>query len=205
MDAKNLPQIIDRLKRDILLEVTDRLPRKAGIVAVNHFRQNFRDAGFRDGGLTPWQKTLRQRGTGTDAAYTPLTSRRNHLMNSTSFTPSPGQVLIENPVPYAAIHNEGGDISTHPRVTDRLRRYAWHMAYSLAGVRGKGKLPKELPREAAKWRAMALTKKQRLNVRARIPKRQFIGESRELTGKITSLINQSLEKIKNGISSLASH
>lgn len=205
MDARNLPSVIQKLKDDIIREVNDRLPRKAGIVAVNHFRQNFRDAGFRDGGLTPWQKTLRQRGTGTDAAYTPLTSRRNHLMRSTSFTAAPGQVTVENPVPYASLHNEGGNINTHPRVTERLRRYAWHMAYSLAGIRGKGSLPKDLPKDAAKWRAIALTKKTRLNVRARIPKRQFIGESRELTDKINKLISQSFEKIKNGIAALTSH
>ena len=124
-------------------------------------------------------------------------------MRSTSFTTAPGQVTIENPVPYAAIHNEGGDINTHPRVTDRLRRYAWHMAYSLSGT--KGRLPKDLPEEAAKWRAIALTKKQRLNVRAHIPKRQFIGDSKELTQKINRLINESIERIKNGISALTSH
>ena len=124
-------------------------------------------------------------------------------MRSTSFTTAPGQVTIENPVPYAAIHNEGGDINTHPRITDRLRRYAWHMAYALSG--SKGRLPKDLPEEAAKWRAIALTKKQRLNVRAHIPKRQFIGDSKELTQKINKLINESIERIKNGISALTSH
>lgn len=204
MDAKDLSSIIQQLKDDIIREATDRLPRKVGVTAVNHFRQNFRDAGFRDSGLKPWQKTKRQQGKGTDAAYTPLTSRRNHLMRSTSFTTTPGTVTIENTVPYASIHNEGGDINTHPRVTERLRRYAWHMAYAIAGIRGKGTLPKELPREAAKWRAMALTKKQRLNVRAHIPKRQFIGESKELADKINNIINLSLQRIKNGISALTS-
>ena len=203
MDAKHISDIITRAKDDILREVADRLPRTVGITAVNHFTQNFRDSGFRDGGLRPWQKTLRQRGKGTEAQYGPLTSRRNHLMRSTSFTTAPGQVTVENPVPYAAIHNEGGDINTHPRVTDRLRRYAWHMAYSLSG--SKGKLSKDLPEEAAKWRAIALTKKQRLNVRAHIPKRQFIGDSKELTQKINRLINESIERIKNGISALTSH
>lgn len=38
-------------KDDIEKEVRDRLPRKVGVVAVNHFRQNFRDAGWRDNGL----------------------------------------------------------------------------------------------------------------------------------------------------------
>ena len=205
MDTKNIGNIIARAKDDILREVSDRLPRAVGITAVNHFTQNFRDSGFRDGGLRPWQKTLRQRGKGTLAQYGPLTSRRNHLMRSTSFTTAPGQVTVENPVPYASIHNEGGDINTHPRITARLRRYAWHMVYSLAGVRGKGKLPPDLPKEAEMWKGIALTRKTSLNVRAHIPRRQFLGNSRELTDKINKLINQSLERIKNGISALTSH
>ena len=202
---KNLTEIITNLKDEVIKEVTDRLPRTVGITAVNHFQQNFRDAGFRDNGLQPWPKTRRQMGKGTDAKYSPLTSRRNHLMRSTSFSTAPGQVTVENPVPYASIHNEGGDINTHPRITARLRRYAWHMVYSLAGVRGKGKLPHDLPKEAEMWKGIALTRKTSLNVRAHIPKRQFMGNSHELSEKINKLINQSLERIKNGISSLTAH
>lgn len=84
-------------------------------------------------------------------------------------------------MPYAAIHNDGGDISTHPSVTPKLRKYAWHMVYSLAA--SQGKLPKVLPPEAAKWKALALTKKSKLSVHAHIPLRQFIGDSKELTQK----------------------
>lgn len=77
MDAKEIQMRIERVKTDIEKEVHDRLPRKVGITAVNHFRQNFRDAGWRDNGLHPWKKTLRQQGGGPDAKYTPLSSRRD--------------------------------------------------------------------------------------------------------------------------------
>ena len=60
MDAKNIQFLVEKAKNDILHEVNDRLPRKVGITAVNHFRQNLRDAGFRDGGVRPWQRTKRQ-------------------------------------------------------------------------------------------------------------------------------------------------
>ena len=53
MDAKEIQMRIERIKADIEKEVRDRLPRKVGITAVNHFRQNFRDAGWRDNGLHP--------------------------------------------------------------------------------------------------------------------------------------------------------
>lgn len=199
MDAKEIQKRIVRLKDDIEREVRDRLPRKVGIVAVNHFKQNFRDASWRDDGLHPWKTTQRQREGGPDAKYTPLTSRRDHLMRSIQYSSQPGQVTVTNPVPYAAIHNNGGTLNTHPSVTKRMRRFAWAKVYALAGVKGKGKLPKQLPATAAKWRALALTKKSKLSITARIPQRQFMGDSRELKQKINTIINDSIKRIENGI------
>ena len=54
MDAKNLQMLVQKAKDDILKEVNDRLPRKVGIIAVNHFKQNFRDGGWLDDGLHPY-------------------------------------------------------------------------------------------------------------------------------------------------------
>lgn len=194
MDAKNIEKHIQHAKKDIEKEVCDRLPRKVGTIAVNHFKQNFRDGGWLDGGLHPWRRTKRQDGSTSDVKYGPLTSRQNHLMRSIQARPSPGMVSIENPVPYAAMHNDGGDIQT--TVTKKMRKYAWHMVYSLAGVKGNGrKLPKELPREAEKWKGLALTRKKRLAVH--IPQRRFMGDSQELRMKINKTINESLDKIKS--------
>lgn len=69
------------------------------------------------------------------------------------------------------------------------------MVYSLAA--SQGKLPKVLPPEAAKWKALALTKKSKHSVHAHIPQRQFIGNSYELTQKLNTTINNSLNDIKN--------
>lgn len=57
MDAKNLEKLVEKAKDDIMKEVNDRLPRKVGVIAVNHFKQNFRDGGWLDDGLHPWKKT----------------------------------------------------------------------------------------------------------------------------------------------------
>lgn len=200
MDAKEIERRISRVKDEIQKEVTDRLPRKVGVVAANHFKQNFRDGGFTDGGVKQWKRTKRQDGNTTDAKYSPLTSRRNHLMRSIQSETSPGQVTISNPVPYAAVHNEGGTINTHPTITKRMRRMAWAKVYALSGVKGKGKLPKDLPSGAKMWKALALTKKTKLNITARIPRRQFIGDSRELTAKINKMLGESIEKIKELVS-----
>lgn len=107
MDAKEIQMRIERVKTDIEKEVRDRLPRKVGVVAVNHFRQNFRYAGWRDNGLHPWKKTRWQQGGGPDAKYTPLTSRRDHLMRSLQYEQTaPGEVTVTDPVPYAASRKE---------------------------------------------------------------------------------------------------
>ena len=54
-DPQKLARMVSRLKDEVEREVNDRLPRKVGLIAVQHFKQNFRDLGFRDGGLRPWK------------------------------------------------------------------------------------------------------------------------------------------------------
>ena len=54
MDARDIQKLVAKAKDDIIKEVHDWLPRKVGVVAVNHFKQNFRDGGWLDGGLHPW-------------------------------------------------------------------------------------------------------------------------------------------------------
>ena len=84
-DPKKLERMVSKLTEQVEREVNDRLPRKVGIIAVQHFKQNFRDSGFLDGGLRPWKKSQRELrgGMGASARYKTLTSARNHLMSST--------------------------------------------------------------------------------------------------------------------------
>lgn len=209
-DPKKLERMVSKLKEQVEREVNDRLPRKVGIIAVQHFRQNFRDSGFHDGGLRPWKKSQRELrgGMGASARYKTLTSARNHLMSSTEAHIGRGEVSIENPVPYAVIHNEGGTIVSNPTITPKMRKYAWAMVYKLSGRKrarkGKraGGSKEAIPEEAKKWMALALTKKTKIKIRAKMPKRQFIGESRELVEKISKEVNDSIQRIKDGISTL---
>ena len=198
MNAKQIADIIARAPKQVERAMRDEIPRKAAIIAKNHFRQNFRDGGFTDDGLHAWKKTKRQEA---GSPYKPLTSERNHLMNSVDAVPAPGQVTVVNPVPYARIHNEGGTIHTNPTVTPKMRKMAWAKAYSIAGVSKGDKLPKDLPEEARKWRALALTRKEKLNIKIKMPRRQFIGDSKELRIKINQIVINKLNEIKNGITS----
>lgn len=38
MEAKDIEKLVRKAKDDIIKEVNDRLPRKVGVVAVNHFK-----------------------------------------------------------------------------------------------------------------------------------------------------------------------
>ena len=192
MDAKQIGNIIARAPKQVEAAMRDEIPRKAAVVAKNHFMHNFDESGFVDGGLRPWKKTRRQEA---GDPRKPLTSNRNHLMNSIDVVGAPGLVTVVNSVPYARIHNEGGTIHSQPTITPKMRKMAWAKAYSIAGVSKDGKLPKE----ARKWRALALTKKEKLNIKIKMPRRQFIGDSKELRVKINQIIVNKLKEISNGI------
>lgn len=196
MDAKQIANIIARAPKQVEAAMRDEIPRKAAVVAKNHFRHNFDESGFMDGGLHAWKKTRRQEA-GDERK--PLTSQRNHLMNSIDVVGTPGQVTVVNPVPYARIHNEGGTIHSQPTITPKMRKMAWARVYSIAGVKKGEPLPKDLPEEARKFRALALTKKAKLNLKITIPRRQFVGESKELHEKINQVIINKLKEISNGI------
>jgi phage gpG-like protein len=160
MTPEQFAKLIEHKAADIAQAMNRTLPIKAGSTAVSHFKDNFRQGGFVNGGLQRWKPSKRLSATSsgrhrkgkakrgrTPAAnrYKTLLSSRNHLYNSTRYIPSPGEVRIINEVPYAIVHNEG-------------RR---------AG-RGKG---------------------------FQMPRRQFIGESRELNQKVAQLIEDELQNI----------
>lgn len=79
-------------------------------------------------------------------------------------------------VPYARIHEKGG--VTHPKVTPRMRGFAWHMF-------AKTNEPF--------WRGLALTKKKTLTVR--IPKRPYLEPALVLSkGEIGNQVDKSVAR-----------
>ena len=184
-----------------------KLPVLVGCTAKDHFQENFRQGGFVDGGLHPWQEAWRRKkgGKRASAKYGTLLSGRNHLFSSIRYIPGDSRVTVTNDVEYAALHNNGGQITTHPQVTPKMRRFAWAQYYRAAGISKRMKaggkkrkaMEENLPEEALKWKRLALTTKEKLDVKATIPQRQFIGESRELNQKIENLIETNITNILN--------
>ncbi len=152
------------------------LPRKVGITANTFFKENFRKQGFDDGGVRKWEPRKRTRRRGRGVLMDTGRLRRSIRV----LQRSPGRVVIgTKDIPYAVIHNEGGIV--RPRVTPKMRKWAWAMYYANKGTA-----------EAAFYKNLALTKKTRLTIR--IPKRQFIGNSRTLDRKVKEVIMQDLPR-----------
>lgn len=204
-------QEFNRKLRQKALELSDfrrrKLPVLVGRMAKDHFQDNFLQGGFVDGGLHPWQEAQRRKKGGKRAAakYGTLLSGRNHLFRSIKYIPGDSCVTVTNNVEYAALHNNGGQITSHPQVTPKMRKFAWAQYFQAAGITKRMKaggkkrkaIEENLPEDALKWKRLALTTKKQLDVTATIPKRQFIGESRELNQKIEKLIETNITNILN--------
>ena len=200
---------VKRMVKEVEQLISRKLPVAAGKIAKRHFQDNFIKGGFVDGGLHAWPpaRRLSSGAPGADSQYRTLMSRRNHLYSSMGYTPGVAKVTIFTDVVYATIHNEGGTV--HPRITPKMRRFAWAKYYELGGgaqsarkgAKGADKRKsgrpagKVVPEEAMKWKRLALTKKQTLTIN--IPKRQFMGHSEELDAALAAYVEKEVLRIIN--------
>lgn len=196
MTPQQFTALVKAKEKEIRDAIHRVLPVKIGRIAKDHYDDNFRRGGFVDNGFHPWPITRRQQyGKGTKAQYGPLLSEHSTLSRSITYVPGDAQVIVGTTVPYAAVHNQGADltITTHPTVTPNMRRFAW-VQFFKAG--GKG-APSGSP--AGMWKALALTKKQKLDITAHvhIPQRKFLGPSQELNEKIVTKVENEIKNILN--------
>ncbi len=109
-------------------------------------------------------------------------------------------IVFFSDLPYAAIHNEGGEI----RVTARMKRYFWYRHFSATGSFGRrkdgslrrDKKNRQLSSEADFWKAMALMK---VGATIRIPQRKFLGTSPEVEAAVRQIIEENLTDYINNI------
>ena len=206
MDIKDSAKLVEQIRKELDTMMRRRMPVIAGRLAKDHFQDNFRRSGFVNGGLHPWPEARRLTSGGTDAAsqHGTLLSGRKHLYNSIQYVPSDYRVRVYNEVAYASIHNWGGTVSV--TVTDRMRRFAWAKFYEASGKSRKAATGGKKGRKRANakqaagpqasfWKNLALTRKKKLNIR--IPQRQFLGESEELTAKINERLEKEIRNILN--------
>lgn len=193
-DFKKLISNLEAKKKKLEALRDKVLPVKVGNAAVNHFKQNFREGGFRDGGLQKWKTTRRQESGGKNAAsqYGPLLSRQNHLMQSIRYVPEAGKVTVINDVDYAQAHNTGMNVMH--RVTPKMRRFAWARFFAASGIKKTDSKEVKKNKEAAMndkdrfWKGLALTRRQ--SIIQHIPQRKFMGHGKELDGMVRDIIDR---------------
>lgn len=104
-------------------------------------------------------------------------------------------IVFYSDLPYASIHNEGGDIT----VTAKMKRFFWAKYYQSTGSFGRkkngemrqDKRTKQLAGEADFWKLMALM---RVGSTIKIPKRQFLGVSPEVEQEVRSIMERNLSE-----------
>ena len=179
MNIEQFQQLLNEKRAEIEQALRRTLPIKVGRIAKDHFQDNFRKGGFQDNGTRQWQRKKRP------DKYGPLLSGRQNLYGSIYYRPDDYRVTVGTEVPYAAIHNDGGDIV----VTARMKRFFWAKYHKTNGGSWKRNAKND---EAEFWKTLALKK---VGSVIHIPQRKFIGESRHLNEKIDQTIENEISKI----------
>ncbi len=107
---KDFPHPFSELARKYR-KVRSELPRDASVIAVNHFKTNFRRQGsYTETGLRPWKARKGKKGGS-------LLVKSGRLKRSLRAAPTYDDARVVTDVPYAQAHNEG------VKKTVRVRSY----------------------------------------------------------------------------------
>lgn len=170
---KELRTVIGRILKDIRIDISD------------EFDQNFERQAFFTKAWARRRSPLRPGGhilVDTGALRKSISSRSDE-----------SSITFYSVLPYAAIHNEGGEI----KVTARMKRYFWAKYNEAQGGFGRkkngelrnNKKNRQLGTEAEFWKAMALMKEGKV---IKITKRQFLGMSPEVEEDVRRIIEDNL-------------
>lgn len=175
---KDVQKLFRNILKDIRIEMSD------------EFDQNFeRQAFFSEA----WQR--RKSPVRHGGAILVDTGR---LRKSISSRTTENSITFYTNEPYAAIHNEGGDI----KVTAKMKRFFWAKYKEATGAFGRKKNGERrndkrtirLSEEAEFWKHMALMK---VGKTIRIPRRQFLGVSPEVEQAVREIIEENITEYFN--------
>lgn len=119
--------------------------------------------------------------------------RRSILSRTTE-----NSITFYTTLPYASIHNEGGEIV----VTAKMKRFFWAKYYAATGAFGRrkdgsprrDKRTAQLSSEAEFWKVLALMKAGRT---IKIPRRRFLGTSPEVEQSVREIIEENITEYFN--------
>jgi len=179
--GKDLGALIRRILNDIRVEMSD------------EFDQNFERQAFFSEAWARRKGPLRKGG----ATLVDTGDLRRSIRSKTTAT----SITFYTDLPYAAIHNAGGEIV----VTEKMKRWFRHKFYETQGGFVRKKTGKRrtlsdggfyawtakmrLSPEAEFWRWMALKK---VGSVIRIPKRKFLGTSPEVEAAVRKIVEENL-------------
>ena len=175
---KDTKAVIRRILSDIRVELGD------------EFDRNFeRQAFFNDA----WTRRKSPPRPGGTILVDTGTLRRSIRSRTTD-----DSITFYTDLPYAAIHNDGGEIV----VTEKMKRFFWHKYYEATGSFGRkkngqrrnDKRTRQLSTEADFWRFMAL---KRAGTTIRIPRRRFLGTGPEVERIVREIIEDNLNEYFN--------
>lgn len=121
-------------------------------------------------------------------------NRSGNLRRSIKYNVRDGMILFSSSLPYASIHNEGGEIT----VTAQMKKYFWAMYYKASGGittkadggESSSKKNVKLTGEAAKWKGLALMK---VGQKIKVEKRQMVGDHPQVTKIVKGVIDDNME------------
>lgn len=174
----NFTRTIKKILRDIQVELTD------------EFDRNFEREAFFSEAWERRRSPVRANGHLLVDSGTLRRSIRSEIKESS--------IVFKSDLPYAAIHNEGGEI----KVTQRMKKFFWYKYYSTTGTFGRrkdGSLRRDkrnnrLTTEAEFWKCMALMK---VGASIKIPRRQFLGKSPEVEQAVREIIEENITEYFN--------
>ena len=138
----------------------------------DEFDRNFERKAFFD---KPWVKTVLMNRRGS------LMARNNNLRRSLQSKVDGDKIRYSSSLPYASIHNEGGEI----KVTAKMKKYFWAKYYEAGGSKSKNI-------EASQFKALALMP---IGKKMKIPERRFIGQHPRIREVIQEVVNDNLDDL----------
>ena len=165
--------------------LTRRMLKDISVELGDEFDQNFERQGFFS---EKWQR--RKSPIRGDGHILVASGKLRQSIKSRSDDVS---ITFFSDLPYAAIHNEGGEI----KVTAKMKRFFWHKYYEATGSLGRRKngalrqnrRNQKLSEEAEFWKRMALIKEGKT---IKMPRRQFLGMAPEVEREVRRIIEDNL-------------
>lgn len=175
----DVARIIKQILKDIRVEMED------------EFKTNFERRAFFSEAWERRKSPIRNEGRA-------ILIDTGQLRRSISSRVTENSVIFYTDLPYAAIHNDGGEI----KVTKRMKGYFWHKYYEATGSFGRrkdGTLRRtkknaRLTTEADFYKWMALKKE---GSTIKIPRRRFLGTSPEVEQAVREIIEENITEYFN--------